>query len=388
MTQPRSSAGLASLTALYGDPMVTDALITSRARNTPEPGTLADAWHPPRSGPFAGGALPNGDDPKLLAWWQPEVRAYVCAQELLRGLHFEWNDHDASATLSRDLVVEVDITALGADTSTAFDSVAVGGMVPVRVQSPIVTVARPGREVFDAQLDMVIAHAESDLRRSRAQEALAQVLPQVLFWSAVVPLSPWRTPHTYEFIGIALNFGNQLCHRFKHALAVPRPSELSPLVQPILQTPGWAAFPSGHATEAFMFARLIMGLLGQGTSADSELWSTLRWQAASIASNRVYAGLHFPIDSVSGRLLGHALAEYVMAVCGQDSGPGPGQWVARSFVVNEKSQALDLDVSASIDDGGASGCYRANGPSRAATASPILVEMWRRARVELQGLGF
>jgi len=202
----------------------------------------------------------------------------------------------------------------------------------------------------------------------------------VPFWSSVVPLSPWRTPHTYELIGIALRFGNEVCHDAKHCLAVPRPSELSPRVQPILQTPGWAALPSGHATEAYLFAALMLRLLGQPIDpAGNQLAQTLLRQAGSIADNRVHAGLHFPMDSISGRVLGETLAAYVHARC------QPRSWQAMIFDGNDDEMGdADLDPTKPLDD--LPGC--AAGIAGTARQSGILSEMWGRARSELVGLGF
>jgi hypothetical protein len=38
-------------------------------------------------------------------------------------------------------------------------------------------------------------------------------------------------------------------------------------------------------------------------------------QAARVATNRTVAGVHFPVDSAAGRLLGTTLAEYLIGRC-------------------------------------------------------------------------
>jgi PAP2 superfamily len=248
--------------------------------------------------------------------------------------------------------------------------------------------------VFDGQVKLVEAYARNDSRRSRAPEILTQILPQVPYWSSIVPLSPWRNQRTFEFIGIALHFGMQVCHRFKHALAVPRPNELSLQVQPMLQTPGWSAFPSGHATEAYMFARLIRELMGQ--NADSGFHDALQKQARGIADNRVYAGLHYPIDSVAGQVLGETLAEYVISRCshpGKDeSNPGndaskAASWTPREFQGDGDLSSLEFDplrLPMSSDEPKWLAQSKAQSADR---DNPILAHLWGRASREWEDVG-
>ena len=95
----------------------------------------------------------------------------------------------------------------------------------------------------------------------------------------------------------------------------------SPQVQPMIPTPTHGSLPSGHATEAFLMARLLWKLLIHSNAPqykDHGYWGQmLMRQAARIATNRTVAGVHFPIDSVAGGILGLVLAEHVCQMsCG------------------------------------------------------------------------
>ena len=53
-------------------------------------------------------------------------------------------------------------------------------------------------------------------------------------------------------------------------------------------------------------------------------------QAARIATNRVVAGVHFPVDSMAGRMLGVALGEYFVGRC-----TGGQRFMERKFRASE-----------------------------------------------------
>ena len=161
---------------------------------------------------------------------------------------------------------------------------------------------------------MVLSWAE--LRNERATEILAQIDPTYAFWSSIVYMHPDRTKRTFELINMVLQFCVYVEMRFKHALACWRPVEYNAQVQPMITTPGHGAFPSGHATQVHAVAYVLKKLLssisipGYPTVIDQ-----LDRQAARIATNRVVAGVHFPVDSMAGRMLGVALGEYFVGRC-------------------------------------------------------------------------
>jgi hypothetical protein len=127
-------------------------------------------------------------------------------------------------------------------------------------------------------------------------------------------------PATMELIKVALMLASFVVQRFKHSLCVRRPHEYSPQIQPIIMTPGHGSYPSGHATQAFTIARLLLAL--QATAAANVpiplLEQQLMAQAARIAINRTVAGVHFPVDSLVGQVLGMTLSNYFIARCGPE----------------------------------------------------------------------
>jgi len=186
----------------------------------------------------------------------------------------------------------------------------------------LATIVRPPIDVFAAQLALVASWA--DLRADRAAEILSQLGPQGAFWAPVLNVQPHRTPWTLELIATVLRFATFVEQRFKHELACRRPAEFAPQVQPMIPTPGHGALPSGHATEAFAVARVLLALAPDRFGG--QLDEMLMRQAARIAINRTIAGVHFPVDSAAGQMLGLVIGEYLLARCGVANLPSPIEW--------------------------------------------------------------
>jgi hypothetical protein len=210
---------------------------------------------------------------------------------------WKWESWCRGAALDFELGADFKFAASGTDTATLSDA---GG-------KEIVTLTRPSLDTFKAQLDLVESYA--DLREDRGSEILAQIGLNSDFWGMMAYLQPARCPKTFEVLLAALRMAISVEMRFKHALACPRPIEYSPQVQPMIQTPGHGSLPSGHSTQAFMIGRVFWELL-PAARRSALMYEELMRQAARIAVNRTVAGVHFPVDSVAGRILGTTLAEY------------------------------------------------------------------------------
>ncbi|MCZ8286217.1 MAG: phosphatase PAP2 family protein, partial [Bacteroidia bacterium] len=166
---------------------------------------------------------------------------------------------------------------------------------------------------------------------------------------------------------------------FKHAFACPRADTLSPQIQSMIPSPGHSSWPSGHATEAFLTATLLQALLPQGSKYQEQLQRL----AARIAVNRTVAGVHYPVDTAVGRLLGTSLAEFLVARC------LGGKLHERGFdgrkFHDAKGQVIDFDLRVSMSDN-KSGYYQLRPTTSTVAVSPILAFMWDKAAKECQPL--
>jgi membrane-associated phospholipid phosphatase len=261
----------------------------------------------------------------------------------------------------------------------------------------IATIDRPTRETFDKQLPLVLSWAE--LREERTTEIMAQIDPTYAFWSSVLYLHPARTRWTFELINVVLQFCVYVEMRFKHALGCWRPVEYNAQVQPMITTPGHGAFPSGHCTQSFAVAYVLGQLLkldamvgvpppGPGAKVRAQL----DLQAARISTNRVVAGVHFPADSMAGRMLGTALGEFFVARAGAATAFKERRFRSLYLNANPSLDFNPYDAQQHLDTSTADKLYQlvdTHNVSAAGTApaspAPVLKKLWSKAAEEWQG---
>jgi hypothetical protein len=171
--------------------------------------------------------------------------------------------------------------------------------------------------------------------------------------------------------------------RIKHAFAALRSIDYSPNVQPMLLTPGHGSFPSGHSTQAYTIARVLANVCAPRNGGRSiikreydKLLEVLERQAARVAVNRTVAGVHFPIDSACGRLLGTTLADYLIARSSPAAQFTPGRFKSGEFDENE-----DFDPTA---DPYTNGAVRINRPHKL-QGSRLFAWLFDQARREWDG---
>lgn len=331
--------------AAVPDPAVASGLTTTRdallatldgeARRRLANAGIVQRWQPSYDG------LPEQNRAVTLDRQGADIRATLVQFELLGGLQFkaepaaEGGGWARLSTASGDLMLEV---------------------------------RRPARDRFLAELDRVQALAA--LRTSRAAEVLSQTSPPYAYYASVLNLQSGKHANTMELVQACVSFASAVGQRFKLALAVPRPSEYSGQIQPMIEVPQHAAFPAGHALEAYVTAGILSALVG----ASRQQSDMLRALAFRIAENRVVAGVHFPVDCQFGRLIGDSLTSYLLAGCGVTP-----SWRGASFDGRSLSAGGELDFMASPapfdDDQAGKPLVHSTAP-----ALPLLARLWQRAR--------
>jgi membrane-associated phospholipid phosphatase len=269
----------------------------------------------------------------------------------------------------------------------------------VRAESDLVSLTPPeGAKIAEQMADV---RAAMDLRADRLPEIIAQTDGFAAFFAAQMPFGPNRRPYTAHLIGAMHDTVVGVEQRMKHLCSVPRPVDLSPQIQPMIQTPGHSAYPSGHATEAFAHATLLAALRLSATTPDAGLIEALLARlspaaetapvtdpvillyrlAARIADNRTVAGVHYPVDSAHGALLGLGVT---LAFIGHCLGGGPEravpEWVARG---NDWSGDFTLRKWCTALGGAGQPGWR-SGTTTVAKAEPwqVLPMLWRAAAAE------
>ncbi len=109
---------------------------------------------------------------------------------------------------------------------------------------------------------------------------------------------PWagEKTKTRELLDAAFAEYTPVIMAFKQRFDRVRPDRLDPSITTMFETPGHPAYPSGHASQAF----LVAGILSELDPGNEEVYFS---DAARIARNREIAGVHYPSDSAAGKAL-------------------------------------------------------------------------------------
>ena len=207
-----------------------------------------------------------------------------------------------SAYARRQVVVMDMLSGVKVGEKTAASTVVVSG----QRGAPEALVPAP---LAAAAAELGVVESLNRQRLERAPEIHAQLAFNPGFWAGIVPLSSRSTPFTLELMAALVMWSSFIVQQVKTRYNLPRPVDLSPRIHPMIETPGFSTYPSGHATQAALVSTLLRALAVPGLAADwrAPVESQLIELARRIAENREVAGVHFPSDSRAGLALGEGL---------------------------------------------------------------------------------
>jgi membrane-associated phospholipid phosphatase len=216
-------------------------------------------------------------------------------------------------------------------------------------------------------------------------EIVAQRDGATAFLASIAYLAPDRARWTLELLSSVFRLAQFIEFRLKHALACRRPIEYSPQIQPMILTPEHGSLPSGHSTESFAMAMVLIELLraSPNPAYNWEMYAVqLLRQAARVAINRQVAGVHFPVDSAAGALLGLTLGDYFCRRATKK--PEFNAWFFKGHAYPEHDH-FDwthwYDVARRRQIAPAA-VAEEEGPYKLGPYSPILDWLWRKALAE------
>ena len=156
---------------------------------------------------------------------------------------------------------------------------------------------RNGDDRLAKEIGMLLELAS--FRDGVLSEALAQRNGIVPYFQGLVGFTDASHPRTKVLCDLGLAIGEFVVMHYKAIFVRSRPSSLCPDLIPPIEVPGHPAFPSGHATESHLIARLLAAVLPTGHPATPLLLPL----AHRIAINREVLGLHYRSDSEAGEVL-------------------------------------------------------------------------------------
>jgi acid phosphatase (class A) len=152
-----------------------------------------------------------------------------------------------------------------------------------------------------AELDQLLAwQAARTPAQQRAIESHRdyQSVCQAILWVVHGDLS--AAPRTRALLAHVEQDASFAVFHAKQRFQRARPHQLEPRLRPCIAVPGHPAYPSGHALQGYMAARVLSLIFPEAENA-------LVNAGALIGHEREIAGVHYPSDGRASRALGEAL---------------------------------------------------------------------------------
>lgn len=172
-------------------------------------------------------------------------------------------------------------------------------LLPATFQASSLSVQLPPTD------DLIEAELVLSMKSQRTKERLSQIKaesldPLPLFWLRA-GLDPAAYPAHSRWIIEAVVDTEAVLLDLKRRFNRRRPSAVLPEISPVIPLPPHAAYPSGHATQAVVIARLLSKL---APAASGDLMEF----AFRVGRNREVAGVHYLSDTTAGFALGWQLS--------------------------------------------------------------------------------
>ena len=166
-----------------------------------------------------------------------------------------------------------------------------------------ITVADPpdGAKTKQEAVEIVKLQASSEFK-IRVPEIIEEADAPPSYYIRAFFLDEIRRPRSKALFLKCVGWAVPFIMHFKHRWKRPRPTQIEPLISPVVVCPCHPAYPSGHSTQAHLVA-LVLGELSQQTNVKQALLA----KADRIAKNREFAGLHYESDSAAGVALANSL---------------------------------------------------------------------------------
>ncbi len=166
----------------------------------------------------------------------------------------------------------------------------------------------PADNSLTTQADIETVY-QVQLRRTPEQIALASYFADFDVFQFDAVIGQWFTaanlPRAAVFFRQVYDDRFAISSAAKKEWGRPRPPLLDRRIHACIALPSSGSYPSGHSTQAFLWAGFLAEVFPQHRAA-------LRERAELVAWSRVIGGVHYPSDITAGRILGDRLvAEFL-----------------------------------------------------------------------------
>ena len=150
-------------------------------------------------------------------------------------------------------------------------------------------------------------------------QGLSLIGSRGLIWILIslVLAAVWRRPNIFLWVTATALVADLIATGFKYVFGRDRPPLVDPFPKPLLHTPSTPSFPSGHATMSFACAVVLSRAAPRFTIPFFVL-------AALVSFSRNYVGVHYPLDTLAGAVLGTAIGfgmQYLIGWLARRRGP-------------------------------------------------------------------